>query len=209
MSDKSSTPRSTQAPSVSPEWVTVGVIDRDSDIDVIASLFESEGIPTMVHGHNNRRMLGLLGGQIIEVRLWVPRAHQADGEALFARYFELQREALSEEERAERDEMNGPDSKLTFSDTKQRAAFSLLAALFVGFGLASWVAGAWWFTIIAAPLQALRYWPEIAQTCADGLGMNVQDLMRVSNFVPIADLTVAFLTLFGSTWLGWIKSRLS
>ena len=182
------------------EWVMIGVIHYDGEAEVIASLFESQDIPLVIQGRNHRRMMGFLGGRIVEMRLLVPRARQADGESLLNDYTtqrdrELEGDELTAREREER-------PRLIFNRTVQRMGVALLAAGFLGFGLASLSAGLWWATLMVAPLQVLTYWSPAVLWVTEQLGTDQDRLIKVARFaLPLIDLSIAWVTLLARAFL--------
>lgn len=172
------------------EWVSIGVIYYDAEADVVTSLFESAGIPLFVQGRHHRRMMGFLGGQVVELRLLAPRAREAEAQALLADYITQRDRDLDEDEMSEREGDAPP--RLLFNRTGQQMGVALLAA-FLGFGLASLSAGVWGATLLLAPLQVLSYWPDAVEWTARLIEVDPSDLRSGGRFaLPLIDLAIAW-----------------
>ena len=176
------------------EWVMIGVIHYDGEAEVLASLFESQDIPLVIQGRNHRRMMGVLGGRIVEMRLLVPRVRRADGEALLNDYTMQRDRELGGDEITAMEREEHP--RLIFNRTAQRMGVALLAAGFLGFGLASLSAGLWWAMLIIAPLQALTYWSPAVLWMTEQLGTDEAQMVEVARIaLPLIDLSIAWAGL--------------
>ena len=176
------------------KWVMIGVIHYDGEAEIVASLFESQGIPLVIQGRHHRRMMGVLGGRIVEMRLLVPEVRRADGESLLHDYTTQRDRELESDERSEIEGEEQP--RLLFSRTSQRMGVALLAAAFLGFGLASLSAGVWIASVILAPLQALTYWAPATTWVAEQLSVGQDELIKTARTaLPLIDLCVAWAAL--------------
>jgi hypothetical protein len=176
------------------KWVMIGVIHYDGEAEIVASLFESQEIPLVIQGRNHRRMMGILGGRIVEMRLLVPEARRADGESLLNDYTEQRDRELESDELTGMEDEGRP--RLLFNRTVQRMGVALLAAAFLGFGLASLSAGVWGAALILAPLQALAYWGPATTWTAELLGVDSDALITNALVIlPLLDLSIAWIVL--------------
>ena len=175
-------------------WVMIGVIHYDGEAEIVASLFESQEIPLVIQGRNHRRMMGVLGGRIVELRLLVPESCRDEGEALLSDYMTQRDRDLEQGEISE--EADPP--RLLFNRTGQRMGVALIASAFLGFGLASLSAGVWGATLLLAPLQALTYWEPATTWTAAQVSMDPESLIQVArSALPLIDLCVAWSVLIG------------
>ena len=173
------------------QWVMIGVIHYDGEAEIVASLFESQEIPLVIQGRNHRRMMGILGGQFIEMRLLVPEVRRVEAEALLQDYI-TQRDRNLEHNDFEDMERDEPP-RLLFNRTGQKMGVALLAAALLGFGLASLSAGAWIATLLLAPLQALTYWGPATTWTATQWGVDQETLIQSARTVlPLIDLCIAW-----------------
>ena len=138
------------------DWVLIGSL-HDADAEIITSLFETQGIPALIQGRNHRRMLGFVGSYI-QLRLLVPADRADEGRALLQDYFERRDADAYEDGPITPDQLSRP---LLFSHLGRQLGLSLLISAFIGFGLASLLAGAWPLTLILAPLQLLTLFPDL------------------------------------------------
>lgn len=173
------------------QWVMIGVIHYDGEAEIVASLFESQEIPLVIQGRNHRRMMGILGGQIIEMRLLVPEVRRAEGETLLQDYI-IQRDRDLERSDAEDLDQDDPP-RLLFNRTGQKMGVALLAAALLGFGLASLSAGVWIATLLLAPLQALTYWAPATTWASTHWGVDQETLIQSARTaLPLIDLCIAW-----------------
>ena len=177
-------------------WVMIGVIHYDGEAEIVASLFESQEIPLVIQGRNHRRMMGVLGGRIVELRLLVPESCRDEGELLLKDYMTQRDRDLEQGELSEMRDADPP--RLLFNRTGQRMGVALIAAAFLGFGLASLSAGFWGVTLVLAPLQALTYWEPATTWAAVQLSTDSESLIQVArSALPLIDLCVAWSVLIG------------
>ena len=174
------------------EWVKIGILQYDAEAEIVSSLFESASIPLVVQGRNHRRMMGFLGGQVVELRLLAPRAREAEAQALLADYITQRDRELND---GELDDDEEPP-RLLFNQTGQKMGVALLLATFLGFGLASLSAGAWVVTLILAPLQVCCYWSDALEWGAQLLHTDPETLKVGTQFaVRGVDLLIAWTFL--------------
>lgn len=172
------------------EWVKIGYL-QDADAELVASLFESQGIPALIQGRNHRRMLGFIGGYI-ELRLLVPAAQEEEGQALLNDYFSRRNEEFTtDSEMIEKERTR----LLLFSRTSQRLGIALLLSAFLGFGLASLSAGAWWIGIPLGIIQLLTYFPEVFATLSQAVNISPELAKPIQLWIPVIDLSVSWIYL--------------
>jgi len=188
----------------------VGVLARDAEAEVLSSLFAARGVPLLIQGRNHRRMLGVLGGGYVPLRLLVPAARAAEGRALLEEYRarasgEGEGEGAGESESAGEgaDEGEGgylsgerPPRLRLFTPAARRLSLAALLSALLGFGAASLSVGAW----LAAPafalaqLAALR--PDLAAPLLAPLGLELTEGARGAlSLAPALDLA------FAAAWL--------
>lgn len=160
------------------EMICIGEISNDYEADVLASLFQGHDIPCVVQGRNHRRMMGMLGGQFIRMRLLVAQENEVLATELLQQYY-----MNLEDESIEYEEVEG----LRFSRKSQKMGLALLLSLFLGFGTASLVAGLRKIAFLWAMLHVGCYIidPIMLSSIFDKPATTIEFLKSV---IPVCDL---------------------
>ena len=198
------------------ELVFIGELAVDGEAEVISSLFEAHGLPLTIQGRQHRRMLGVLGGGYIHMRLLVPTEHVEQGRALLEAYYQSKAQESvegsleSEEVEGEEGEKPYTPRRRWFTHNSKHVGIALLLSAFFGFGTASLYAGALVPAALFGGFQLALYVPaDVAPglynaltDLAQHLGMGHEELKAgVTAFLPLFDFWVAaFWMLTRGRW---------
>ena len=167
------------------DMICIDEITQDHEAEIIASLFESHQIRCVIQGRHNRRMLGVVGGQLIRMRLLVAAKDEQQAKELLQHYKDNLADHSVEDE-----EIEG----LRFNRRAQKMGLSLLLGAIVGFGTASFVAGLKIWAILLGLLQCATYFID-ASWCADWFAEPKKTILIIRTCLPVVDVVTAWIYL--------------